>query len=214
MARASEAWRLTSSALGLLMARLDADPAIAGQRYEHLRRALQKFFTWQGDPDPDHAADETLDRVARRLDQGSPIDDVPTFAHGVARMVRLERQRRRAQHPTVTDEGAAEQLASPPPAPEDATLDCLQHCLSALAEDERDVILRYYTGDRRAKIDGRARLAQELGVSENALRHRVQRLRERVKGCARECVARHEPEDFDSTTRRRPQPARDRGRLA
>jgi DNA-directed RNA polymerase specialized sigma24 family protein len=212
MARASEAWHLTSSALGLLMAKLDADPAIAGQKYEHLRRALQKFFAWQGDLDPDHAADETLDRVARRLDRGASIDDVPSFTHGVARMVRLERQRRRAQHPTVNDEGVVDQMAAPQRSPEDSTSACVQHCLSGLAEEDRALILRYYTGERREKIEGRTRLARELGLSENALRHRVQRLRERVKVCARDCVARHEPADFDSTHQRRPQTTPERGR--
>ena len=61
---------LNAPAFQRLLARLDADPARAGERYEDLRRTLVRFFEWRGAPFPDDHADETFDRVARRLDEG------------------------------------------------------------------------------------------------------------------------------------------------
>jgi hypothetical protein len=45
-------------------------------------------------------------------------------------------------------------------------------------------------GTGRERIDGRAQLAETLGLSENALRHRAQRLRNRLRVCAGECIER------------------------
>src|SRR5262245_53520218 len=82
-------WKLTRGAFTGLLAHLDADPAAAGEKYEHLRRALLKFFSWHQMPEAESAVDETLDRVARRLEEGHAIADVPAFAYGVARRVGL-----------------------------------------------------------------------------------------------------------------------------
>jgi hypothetical protein len=65
---------------------------------------------------------------------------------------------------------------------------CLQRCLEELARQDRDLVVTYYVGAGRERIDGRVRLATSLGVSDNALRLRVQRLRDRLRGCAARCV--------------------------
>jgi DNA-directed RNA polymerase specialized sigma24 family protein len=181
----SSRWELTPDALERLMARLDADPTVAGEKYEHLRRALAKFFQWHGTPEPDGCADETLDRLARRLESGQAIDDVPTFARGVARLVRLERVRQAAATPLAFDTAIAERVAAPEPEAADERFEHVQACLSELPEEDRDLIVRYYTGEGREKIALRSRMARELGISDNALRHRAQRLREQLKQCAR-----------------------------
>ncbi len=193
----SAKWELTPEALDRLMARLDSDATIAGEKYEHLRRALVKFFGWHGTPEPDACADETLDRLARRLESGQGIDDVPTFAHGVARLVRLERLRRAAAHPLTFDTTVAERVAAPEPEASDELSEHVHACLSALPRGDRDLILRYYVGEGREKITVRSHMARELGISDNALRHRAQRLREQLKQCARR--RQHESGDRDST---------------
>jgi len=47
----------------------------------------------------------------------------------------------------------------------------------------------YYEGERTEKISNRRRLAATLVLSENALRSRVQRLRDRLEQCVQVCVA-------------------------
>jgi DNA-directed RNA polymerase specialized sigma24 family protein len=180
-------WELTSEALNGLLARLHPDPVAAGEEYEHLRRALLKFFSWHQIPDAESSVDEALDRVARRLDTGHTIDDVRAFAYGVARLVRLERQRQSAAMPTTSDERLAALAATPPPDEFDVRDAWLERCLGQLSENDRDLIVTYYVGMGRDRIDGRARLAATLGLSENALRLRAQRLRDRLRIYAAQC---------------------------
>src|SRR5262245_36371747 len=63
-------WSLTHEALGQLLERLGTDPATAGREYLALRDRLVDYFAWRGTHRPDVAADETLDRAARRLEEG------------------------------------------------------------------------------------------------------------------------------------------------
>jgi DNA-directed RNA polymerase specialized sigma24 family protein len=181
---------LTAPTLARLLARLHADPEQAGLEYEHLRRSLIRFFDWRGDGAPDECADECLDRLARRLADEAAILDVRRFAHGIARLVLLERRRHR-----VTT--SLTQLPEPmvPPAvvePDgDAALhDCFERCLSELPADSRALLVRYYEGERDRKIANRRELSASMGLSDNALRSRVQRLRDRLEACMRTCLGR------------------------
>lgn len=179
---------LTTGAFASLLARLGPDAERAGSAYEHLRRALVSFFAWRGAATPEDCADETLDRLATRIDDGVAVEDVPRFARGIARMVLLERWRR-----PETRGVPLEELASAPAmeeAPDDAALlDCLDRCLNELAPDNRDLILEYYGGEGRSRIDRRKRMAQALGASESALRSRAQRVRDQLGGCITRCMA-------------------------
>ena len=50
-----------------------------------------KFFEWRGSFFPEELADETLDRTARKIDEGEVIEkNVIALALGVARFVFLE----------------------------------------------------------------------------------------------------------------------------
>ena len=178
---------LTAGAFASLLTRLGPDAERAGSAYEHLRRALVSFFAWRGAATPEDCADETLDRLAARLDDGVAVEDVPRFARGIARMVLLEHWRRPDARSVPLDE-----LPSAPAmeAPEDEALPrCLDRCLDELARDGRDLILEYYGGDGRRRIDRRKRMAQALGASESALRSRAQRLRDQLERCITRCMA-------------------------
>jgi DNA-directed RNA polymerase specialized sigma24 family protein len=180
---------LTAGAFASLLTRLGPDPERAGSSYEHLRRALVSFFAWRGAATPEECADETLDRLAARLDEGVAVKDVPRFAHGIARLVLLEHWRRPDAR-SVPLEELAPQPATVAETPEDDALrQCLDRCLDELVPESRDLILEYYGGEGRSRIDRRKRTAQALGVSESALRSRAQRLRDQLEGCVRRCLA-------------------------
>src|SRR5512138_898422 len=87
-------WTLTEEAFTRLLAHLDPERERAGEKYETLRLTLMKFFDWRGAHFPDEYADETLNRVARRIESGETIRDIATYCHGVARMIFLEALRR------------------------------------------------------------------------------------------------------------------------
>ena len=182
---------LTATALGRLLAALDPDPAQAAREYERLHRALARFFDWSGASQPEECADETIDRLCRKLDAGTVVDDLRAYARGIARMVLHERQRT----PSLLPIEEATAVATETEATDDAAerrLGCFDQCLEALSADNRALVLDYYQGDRAGKIANRRRLAAAAGLSENALRSRVQRVRDRLERCVRDCLAARE----------------------
>ena len=84
-------WTLSAEALARFLAGLDPDSDRAGEKYESLRLTLMKFFDWRGAHFPEELADETINRVIRKIDEGETIRDLPTYCHGVARLVLLEK---------------------------------------------------------------------------------------------------------------------------
>ena len=179
---------LTAGAFTSLLNRLGPDAERAGTAYEHLRRALVSFFAWRGAATPEECADDTLDRLASRLDEGVAVEDVSRFAHGIARLVLLEHWRRpEARGVSLTDLDAGG-LAAPEARDEDALPECLNHCLGELSPDGRDLILEYYGAEGRSRIDTRKRMATTLGISESALRNRAQRLRDHLERCITRCL--------------------------
>jgi DNA-directed RNA polymerase specialized sigma24 family protein len=163
-----------------------------------------KFFDWRGAWAPDECADETLDRLAEKLAVDTQIDDVTRYAHGIARLVLLERLRRQAQDPLGPGSEDADLAGFPSISQGDtdeALHHCFERCLAGLAEESRTVVLQYYVGEGRTKIDHRRRLARSLGLSDNALRSRVQRLRERVEQCVASCVATADTDGLEAALR-------------
>jgi len=175
---------LSARSFARLLERLHPDSGLAGQEYEQLRRALVKFFDWRSLPAPEECADEVLDRLAIKLEQ-TAVQDVKKYALGIARLVALERRRGPAFAPL--DEVRHATLAAPVrDADFDPRQDCFERCLAELPEENRSLLLRYYDGERSVKISNRQRLASKLGLTDNALRSRVQRLRDRLEQCVRE----------------------------
>ncbi len=183
--RSREDRSLTAGGLARLLARLDADAERAAIGYERLHRALVQFFDWRGASSPEDCADEALDRLARRLEEDVEIKSVRGYALGIARLVLLERQRAPA---TSGLEGIAANTDQQVDE-EDRLRACFDKCLEAMASEERAVVMSYYEGERGDRILNRRRLAGTLGLSENALRIRVRRLRNRLEDCVQSCVA-------------------------
>jgi RNA polymerase sigma factor (sigma-70 family) len=179
-------WALTREALAGFLACLDADADRAGEQYEALRLRLVKFFDWRGAHFPDECADETINRVIRKLDAGESLRDIETYCLGVARLVFLETLKRPdRQHVTLDD---APDLAAPEAEDDDEQRRCFGHCLQELPPESRQLILLYYQDERRDKINNRQAMADRLGIPLNALRSRVQRIRDRLERCVEDCL--------------------------
>jgi DNA-directed RNA polymerase specialized sigma24 family protein len=178
-------------AFARLLAALNPDVDRAGDAYEHLRRALIRFFEWRDVHPADECADITLDRLERKLGDTTPILDVQAFAYGIARMVMFERLRR----PVALPLEEAANIRAPEEATGDqreaAVRDCFEDCLERLPQDSQRLVLRYYEQQGRARIEARRALAGTLGLTENALRIRVQRLRDRLEACIGTCLSRN-----------------------
>src|SRR5882672_2585021 len=183
-------WSLTQDAFDQFLSLLDLDRDRAGEIYETLRRNLVQLFIWRGCRDPEAHADETINRVIRKIDEGEEVRDVIAYAHGVARLLLLEIFKKQEREPIGIDE--LPPLAARPERQdenENGVL-CLRRCLNRLPEESRQLIVLYYQGERSAKIENRKRLAESLRITLNALRYRAFDLRQRLQGCIERCLRR------------------------
>jgi DNA-directed RNA polymerase specialized sigma24 family protein len=183
---------LTPKAFTQLLAKLDPDPEMAGEKYEKLRRLLIKFFECRGSFISDELADETLNRLARKIDEGEEIEkNVFAFSLGIARFVFLEALKRPDNRRAEMKDLAT--VAAPPERREeddDLWAVCLKECLRGVSEENRELIIEYYQDEGRARIDDRKMLAARLGVSLNALFRRAKRTRDKLEECVTRCVKR------------------------
>jgi DNA-directed RNA polymerase specialized sigma24 family protein len=178
---------LTQVHLMALLTRLDIDPERAGRAFEALRGTLIAFFDWRGAHAPDECADETLNRLARKLAEGEVVTDMRHYALGIGRFVWLEQARQPARRWRTLEEARVAERPAPASDAPPPLEGCLHRCLDELPDDGRTFILGYYAYERGEKVRERARLAEELGLTANAARSRAQRLRDRLERCVRRC---------------------------
>jgi DNA-directed RNA polymerase specialized sigma24 family protein len=67
-------------------------------------------------------------------------------------------------------------------------LECLDCCLQKLEPRDRELILEYYVGEQRAKIESRRNIAAKLGLTINAVSIRACRIREKLEACMKTCT--------------------------
>ena len=65
--RRNEKYSLTSEDFDGLLAALNSDSDRAGQMYQDIRDHLIRIFVWRGCSEAEDYADETINRVARKL---------------------------------------------------------------------------------------------------------------------------------------------------
>ncbi len=179
---------LTREGLERLLELLDPEPSRAARIYGQLRRRLERLFEWRGARFPEDLVDETITRVARRLEEGVEIrsDDPFRYFCGVAHLVYKEVLRERRKERSLRDPAAwPPQGPAPDDEPEDDRLVWLNECLETLPPESRELILAYHEGERRQRIENRKAIAERLDIPLNALRIRVHRVRAKLERCVR-----------------------------
>jgi len=176
---------LTREALEALLAALGPNRETAGVQYEEIRRKLVRLFEWRGCTSPDDLADETINRVARRMAEGVELRSADPYGYfcGVAHLVYKEVMRRQAREIAALESGDWPPPSSGEP-PADHRLAILTQCLQTLDTDQRRLVLEYHRDENH--ICTRKDLSRELGVPMNALRIRVHRLRRKLEDCIAE----------------------------
>lgn len=185
-------WELTAQSFDKLLASFDSDRAVASEKYLQIRKNLVRFFEGRGFFDAETYADEVLNRVTKKIDMGESFENIGSYVYGVARFLILELRKKSVkeenyliQQPTSTaPQNQIEQEET------SAQLNCLNKCLRHLSEENRQLIITYYQGEKRDKIENRQRLAEKLGIPQNALRSRAVRLREKLESCMSGCLKR------------------------
>jgi hypothetical protein len=174
-------WSLTQQAFDALLDRLGPDREQAGVKFEELRRKLVQYFSYEGCALPDRWADETLDRVAKRLSDGSPIEEIHVFTRGVARMVLREARLADARDRNVKE------IPNPQRGGKERDAECLEDCIASLPSAARELVEGYYLGDPESRVTARKSLAVRMGINMEALRSRALRVRRQLESCLKEC---------------------------
>ena len=194
MAKASlkRDWQPDKAAFDRLLTWLDEGTESGGERYLEIRGRLVDYFGRRDCQAPDDLADETLNRVARRLEEAGAIDDgTPArYCYIVAKFVFLESLRRPRQVDLADQVGEAAEAQVPDERAEsERTLACLEQCLQSCSSTDRALILDYYRAPGGSAREHRKDLAQRLGITANSLAIRAYRIRSRLEACVRGCVA-------------------------
>lgn len=185
---------ITAEAFDQLLGWLDPDRERAGERYEEIRRKLIKIFIYRGCQESEELADETINRVIKRIDEVADgyTGEPALYFYGVAQNVYREYLRRPAPQPLPVlahePSAAAVQAAIPPVEDTEQRHECLEECLRRLPAADRELIVEYYAEEKQAKIDHRKQLTGLLQLLPNTLRRRTQRIRERLRECIGRCL--------------------------
>jgi RNA polymerase sigma factor (sigma-70 family) len=177
---------LTEETLNELLSWLDPDPDKAALKYPTLHQGLTKVIRHWGCSEAEDLADETINRVARKVGEirkeykGNP----ERYFYGVAKKLWQEYQRRPQQQPRSVDE--LRSIPSLAPADE-LPHECLEKCLQKLKPDQREIVRLYYRDHTPRQRD---ELAKHLGTVVNTLRVRVFRTVEDLRKCVNKCIER------------------------
>jgi DNA-directed RNA polymerase specialized sigma24 family protein len=183
-------WVLTKEAFDGFLSRLDIDREKAGAKYESVRLKLLKYFQWRGSDCSDIETDETINRVARRIEEGENVYNLNAYIYGVAKLVYAESFKTRNRNEPLDEASRLEAtfVEDDPEVRKRQT--CFERCLGYLTDVDRETITEYYQFEKGKKIEHRKQLADRFGISMNALRIKAHRLRMNLEACMRECLGR------------------------
>ncbi len=160
---------------------LGPDP---GQQYEIIRTGLIRIFISKGFDDAEDLADQTIDRVIKKLPEirEGYEGEKARYFYGVARNIVHEARRRKE----VTTDNIPENLTRVPVRSDE--YECLLKCLELLPREKRELILDYYLYEGADKVEHHRRMAEELDITSGALRTRAHHIRRDLEKCVRQCT--------------------------
>jgi RNA polymerase sigma factor (sigma-70 family) len=159
-----------------------------------MHRRLAGYFDRKNCELPDDLADETLNRVMRRFHENASVSGTPParYCYIVAKFVFLEHLRRPKRAESDLELLQRIPASAGMPNKDENLLDRLDCCLQKLDPRDRALILEYYVGEQRAKIESRRNIAAKLGLTVNAVSIRACRIREKLEACMKTCFVMHE----------------------
>lgn len=176
---------ITQEAFDDLLTWLDPnDRDSAGRKYLSIHAGLTRIFVAKGFARAEDFTDEVITRVIKRLPEirtnyvGEPV----RYFRGVAKNVVREGWRPKE---IATDETSVASIRITNKSDE---YECLMRCLQFLTPMKRDLILDYHVYEGHDKIETHRTMAEELGITEGALRGQAHRIRVKLEECVLKCV--------------------------
>jgi RNA polymerase sigma factor (sigma-70 family) len=184
----------------LLLGLFDADPDRAGEKFVRLSIRLEKLIESNPVYDPHSVFDRMIKRVCIRLDEGLVIRNIFGYLTNAARNASRESVRvtPRSEEP---DDIETDQHSLPNQ--EQVIINreeeleevkrkalkkrCLDECLGQLRPEQRLIIKRYYLPERDKETE-RKKLAEFMGITRDALKTRVSRIKDVLRKCIEPCL--------------------------
>lgn len=176
---------------------LDPNRGKAGKIYKDIHTRLTKFFECRRCYHAEVCADETMDRIGKKLKAGQQIkaDNKYLYCLGVARNVQKECWKIKP-HCSLEDLLLQQQLLKESEEPDqeetekqlhEQKIKCQKECFENLPSDDRLLMILYVQGKKRE----REKLAKQYELVISALTLRVFRIRERLRACQKKCLERY-----------------------
>lgn len=161
------------------LCRLEPDEKFPAAQYRQLRRKLIKYFAWRKCEDPETLADETITRLVKNVNKGPEIRAANPYAYvyGVAKNIFREYVKEKQKDRDVINRW--EPSYSPVA---ETVLDCRRLCMESLSEDKVELLMQYL-GQRDRQM-----MAGLKGISVNALRLQIHRIKNEIRDCYEKCL--------------------------
>lgn len=173
-----------------ILAWLNPDREIAATMYVQLRHDLAKLFTYRGCADPEGLTDEVLDRVAKKVHHVQPTyeGDPRRYFRAIANNLVKENFKKVKTYASLEGIDPPQQKTSANEKERADIEGCLHSCLQKLSNKNRRLFVSYYAKEKQAKIDHRSELARQLGITVEALRVKIYRIRVSLQDCIGSCL--------------------------
>lgn len=175
----------------ILLTWLNPNRDEAWKEYETVRATLIKIFSWRKCRNAEDLANEVFNRVEQKMPglMKTYEGDPKRYFYGVAQNVVHEYWRDETRFSELQEEKTSADSPVVISEHENHRQECLRRCLAKVSKKDRELIMKYYQSEKKAKLSDRKQLAKDLGgITMNALWIRVSRIRSFLATCIRECL--------------------------
>jgi DNA-directed RNA polymerase specialized sigma24 family protein len=169
---------------------LSHDRDEAGARFEQIRDGLIRYFRLKGCHEPESLADESMNRVIKRIDELDLMTGVSpaTLFYGFANKVFLEYYRSDKKRTVQLSEAFEHVSIGAAHVTADFAVDCLRECLNDLNMLDGKLIVDYYSKEKQAKFEIRRKMALQNDIAMGALHTRIHRIKGVLRPCVENCM--------------------------
>ncbi len=184
-------WLLTQEAFDAFLGWLSPDRDDAAVKYEQIRRNLIKFFDFKGCDRSEILADETINRVTERVFRAETSGETfsPQFVYGVAKLIFLEYCTEPKRFVSDKEFESSNLSVSETEFFTDDAENCMKFCLKELKQNDSELVVAYFSVNKKTKLAEREEICKKNAESMNALRVRISRIRQKLQKCQKNCLS-------------------------
>jgi DNA-directed RNA polymerase specialized sigma24 family protein len=181
---------ITPDDFDALLALFSDDREVAGEKYEVIRSGLVRYFQFKGCSDPLSLADETINRVASKVDTFDSLRsmNITSYFYGFASNILLEYRRTAKRNISITETEFAIAAVAQEPGEMDDETHCLMKCIATLPVSEQEMIVEYYACEREDKKKIRKQMCDRIECTAATLHTKIFRIKTALRACVENCL--------------------------